>query len=132
MHNLFLILPYKNTYGILSDAGARFPVKWTAPEAIIYNRFTIKSDVWSYGILLMEIFTYGQVPYPGMNTRDVIEALERGYRMPKPTSMPLPDEIYNVMLLCWDNTPEKRPTFEFLQHFFEDFNVTSEIPYREI
>jgi tyrosine-protein kinase Src len=116
----------------LSDAGARFPVKWTAPEAIIYNRFTIKSDVWSYGILLMEIFTYGQVPYPGMNTRDVIEALERGYRMPKPTSMPLPDEIYNVMLLCWDNTPEKRPTFEFLQHFFEDFNVTSEIPYREI
>lgn len=117
---------------LISVSGARFPVKWTAPEAIIYNRFTIKSDVWSYGILLMEIFTYGQVPYPGMNTRDVIEALERGYRMPKPTSVPLPDEIYNVMLLCWDNTPEKRPTFEFLQHFFEDFNVTSEIPYREI
>ena len=45
--------------------GARFPVKWTAPEAISFGKFTVKSDVWSFGILLMENFTYGQVPYPG-------------------------------------------------------------------
>lgn len=46
--------------------GARFPIKWTAPEAANFNRFTIKSDVWSFGILLTEIITYGRVPYPGI------------------------------------------------------------------
>ena len=50
-------------YCLLPDN--KFPVKWTAPEAILYNRFTIKSDVWSFGILLMEIITFGANPYPG-------------------------------------------------------------------
>lgn len=87
--------------------GSRFPVKWTAPEAIIFGKFSIKSDVWSYGILLMELFTYGQVPYPGMNSREVIDKIDRGYRMPKPTSHNLPDDIYHLMLQCWDAVPGK-------------------------
>ncbi|EEZ99753.2 tyrosine-protein kinase Src64B [Tribolium castaneum] len=112
--------------------GSRFPVKWTAPEAIVYGKFSIKSDVWSYGIFLMELFTYGQVPYPGMHGREVIDMVEKGYRMGKPTSHVLPDEIYSIMLQCWDAKPENRPTFEFLTHYFEGFNVTSEVPYREV
>ncbi|CAF5026030.1 unnamed protein product, partial [Rotaria magnacalcarata] len=50
--------------------GTKFPIKWTAPEAALYNRFTIKSDVWSYGILLTELVTYGRTPYPGMTNAE--------------------------------------------------------------
>lgn len=118
--------------GVYNKQGSRFPVKWTAPEAIIYGQFSIKSDVWSYGIFLMELFTYGQVPYPGMHGREVIENIERGYRMPKPASSYIPDAIYGLMLKCWNRDPDKRPTFDFLYHYLEDFTITSELPYREI
>ncbi|KFQ57656.1 Proto-oncogene tyrosine-protein kinase LCK, partial [Pelecanus crispus] len=92
-----------------SFSGAKFPIKWTAPEAINYGTFTIKSDVWSFGILLTEIVTYGRIPYPGMTNPEVIQNLERGYRMPQPDNCP--QELYELMMQCWKERPEERPTF---------------------
>ncbi|KAF3701417.1 Proto-oncogene tyrosine-protein kinase LCK [Channa argus] len=109
--------------------GAKFPIKWTAPEAINYGTFSIKSDVWSFGILLTEIVTYGRIPYPGMSNPEVIQNLERGYRMPKPDHCP--DGLYNVMGLCWRESPEDRPTFEYLRSVLEDFATATERQYQE-
>uniref|UniRef100_A0A3B4D044 Tyrosine-protein kinase n=1 Tax=Pygocentrus nattereri TaxID=42514 RepID=A0A3B4D044_PYGNA len=108
--------------------GAKFPIKWTAPEAALYGRFTIKSDVWSFGILLTELVTKGRVPYPGMNNREVLEQVERGYRMPCPQDCPI--SLHELMLQCWKRDPEERPTFEYLQAFLEDYFTATEPQYQ--
>ena len=66
-----------------------------------------------------------------MHNREVIEQVERGYRMPKPPNTECPDTVYNQMLQCWDAEPEKRPTFEFLYNFFDDFFIATEPSYRD-
>ncbi|KFP37003.1 Tyrosine-protein kinase HCK, partial [Chlamydotis macqueenii] len=109
--------------------GAKFPIKWTAPEAICYGSFTIKSDVWSFGILLTEIITYGRIPYPGMSSVEVIRALEHGYRMPRMENCP--EELYDVMMRCWKTKPEDRPTFEYMQSILEDFFTATESQYQQ-
>ena len=102
-----------------AHTGATFPVKWTAPEAALYNRFSIKSDVWSFGIVLYEIISYGQLPYPGMTNEQVLEALQQGYRMPCPIGCP--DKLLSIMLNCWQEDPTSRPTFKHLQWQLEEF-----------
>ena len=98
---------------------AKLAVKWTAPEAVLYNRFTSKSDVWSFGITLYEIFTYGRSPYPDMTNSEVLDKVEKGYRMPQPENCPY--RIYNVMLKCWREDPENRISFTGLQFEFEEY-----------
>ena len=78
--------------------GENLPIKWTAPEAVLYNQFTSKSDVWSYGVFLMELVTHGHVPYLRMTNGEVLAQLEQGYRMPPPSGCP--DLIYQMMLEC--------------------------------
>uniref|UniRef100_A0A8C4NSS2 Tyrosine-protein kinase n=1 Tax=Dicentrarchus labrax TaxID=13489 RepID=A0A8C4NSS2_DICLA len=108
--------------------GAKFPIKWTAPEAALYGRFTIKSDVWSFGILLTELVTKGRVPYPGMVNREVLEQVERGYRMPCPQGCP--ESLHEMMKVCWKKDPDERPTFEYLQSFLEDYFTATEPQYQ--
>uniref|UniRef100_A0A8C0Q6J9 Tyrosine-protein kinase Yes n=1 Tax=Canis lupus familiaris TaxID=9615 RepID=A0A8C0Q6J9_CANLF len=108
--------------------GAKFPIKWTAPEAALYGRFTIKSDVWSFGILQTELVTKGRVPYPGMVNREVLEQVERGYRMPCPQGCP--ESLHELMNLCWKKDPDERPTFEYIQSFLEDYFTATEPQYQ--
>ncbi|KAM9316367.1 tyrosine-protein kinase Blk [Gastrophryne carolinensis] len=113
----------------IAKEGAKFPIKWTAPEAIHFGVFTIKSDVWSFGILLTETVTYGRLPYPGMSNPEVIQLLDEGYRMPCPENCP--SELYEIMLRCWRDKPEDRPTFEYLQSVLEDFGTATEKQYED-
>ncbi|XP_029966560.1 tyrosine-protein kinase Blk-like [Salarias fasciatus] len=110
-----------------AQEGAKFPIKWTAPEAINFGTFSIKSDVWSFGILLTEVVTYGRIPYPGMTNPEVIRSLDRSYRMPSPDGCP--EELYEIMLNCWKEKPEERPTFDFLQNILNDFFIATEGQY---
>ena len=69
---------------------------------------TSKSDSFSFGICLWELFSYGAIPYAGWTNKTVIEQVTAGYRLPKPNC---PDEVYTIMLECWEYDPNKRPTF---------------------
>ncbi|KAK5647289.1 hypothetical protein RI129_002181 [Pyrocoelia pectoralis] len=109
--------------------GARFPIKWTAPEAANYSKFSIKSDVWSFGILLTELVTYGRIPYPGMTNAEVLHQVDHGYRMPCPPGCP--NALYDIMLECWHRDAMKRPTFETLQWKLEDFFTMEGSEYKE-
>ena len=112
-----------------AHTGAKFPIKWTAPEAAMYNRFTIKSDVWSFGILLYEIITYGRFPYPGMTNFEVLERIQTGYRMGCPPNCP--KQLHDIMLECWRDEAQSRPTFETLQWQLEEFFTAEDGGYRE-
>ncbi|KAK7480860.1 hypothetical protein BaRGS_00027861, partial [Batillaria attramentaria] len=99
--------------------GTKVPFKWTALEVFTLNRFTIKSDVWSFGILLHEIMTKGEIPYCGMSNQTVVDKIKRGYRLPRDESVP--ERLYKQMLRCWDESETKRPSFESLQSFLVDY-----------
>ncbi|XP_026868415.2 ephrin type-A receptor 3 isoform X2 [Electrophorus electricus] len=90
--------------------GGKIPIRWTAPEAIAYRKFTSASDVWSYGIVLWEVMSYGERPYWEMSNQDVIKAVDEGYRLPPP--MDCPAALYQLMLDCWQKDRNNRPRFE--------------------
>lgn len=94
--------------------GGTFPVRWTAPEAIETMKFSTATDIWSYGVVLLEITTGGTRPYNAKKNQEVIASVQGGYRAPRPEAGCSP-ELYNeVMLKCWDADPKVRPSFHEL------------------
>uniref|UniRef100_A0A669CVF7 receptor protein-tyrosine kinase n=1 Tax=Oreochromis niloticus TaxID=8128 RepID=A0A669CVF7_ORENI len=92
-----------------SSLGGKIPVRWTAPEAIAYRKFTSASDVWSYGIVMWEVMSFGERPYWDMSNQDVINAIEQDYRLPPP--MDCPSALHQLMLDCWQKDRNVRPRF---------------------
>ncbi|CAG9533872.1 unnamed protein product [Cercopithifilaria johnstoni] len=112
-----------------AHAGAKFPIKWTAPEGLAYNTFSTKSDVWAFGVLLWEIATYGMSPYPGVELNSVYGLLEKGFRMDAPEGCP--PSVYRLMLQCWNWSPSDRPRFQEihanLESLFPQSNIDEEV-----
>uniref|UniRef100_A0A3P9KT73 Ephrin type-B receptor 3 n=2 Tax=Oryzias TaxID=8089 RepID=A0A3P9KT73_ORYLA len=89
--------------------GGKIPIRWTAPEAIAFRKFTTASDVWSYGIVMWEVVSYGERPYWDMSNQDVMTAVEQDYRLPPPMDCPM--VLHQLMLECWMKERNLRPKF---------------------
>uniref|UniRef100_A0A672N1Z2 Tyrosine-protein kinase n=1 Tax=Sinocyclocheilus grahami TaxID=75366 RepID=A0A672N1Z2_SINGR len=102
----------------------KWPLKWYAPECMNYLKFSSKSDVWSFGVLMWEAFSLGQKPYKGMKGNEVIQMIESGERMSAPADCP--PEMYNLMRKCWTYKPDERPGFSVveprLRHYYYDIS----------
>ncbi|KAB5533113.1 hypothetical protein PHYPO_G00128040 [Pangasianodon hypophthalmus] len=94
---------------VYTTRGGKIPIRWTAPEAIAYRKFTSASDVWSYGITMWEVISYGERPYWEMSNQDVIKAIDEGYRLPAPMDCPV--VLHQLMLDCWEKNRSDRPKF---------------------
>uniref|UniRef100_A0A4W4FDK6 receptor protein-tyrosine kinase n=1 Tax=Electrophorus electricus TaxID=8005 RepID=A0A4W4FDK6_ELEEL len=92
-----------------TTSGGKIPIRWTAPEAIAYRKFSSSSDVWSYGVVMWEVMSYGERPYWNLTNRDVIKSVEEGYRLPAP--MGCPGTMHTLMLDCWQKERAERPRF---------------------
>ncbi|CAF1162710.1 unnamed protein product [Adineta ricciae] len=96
-------------------APRRLPIRWLSPESIESSKYTIQSDVWSFGILLWELMSRGKTPYPGIDNADIFTYVKHGYRLPQPTYCP--HLLYkSAMAICWHADPAQRPTFTQLAH----------------
>ncbi|XP_025412408.1 proto-oncogene tyrosine-protein kinase ROS isoform X3 [Sipha flava] len=93
------------------EGEALLPVRWMSPESLVDGVFTSQSDVWAFGVLLWEIMSLGQQPYPGLSNINVMYHVQHGGRLEKPINCP--KTLYNLMLKCWNVEPEIRPRFEF-------------------
>jgi len=120
----------KEYYHLNENSTTPLPIKWMALESLKNNgEFTSKSDVWSYGVLVWELFTRGSQPYSDVDPWEMRDYLQSGYRLPRPKYFP-DDNIYEFMASCWFEDPEARPTFTEILNYLsslldEDNSQTS-------
>uniref|UniRef100_A0A6Q2Y2V4 Ephrin type-A receptor 6 n=1 Tax=Esox lucius TaxID=8010 RepID=A0A6Q2Y2V4_ESOLU len=100
-----------------TTTGGKIPIRWTAPEAIAYRKFSSASDAWSYGIVMWEVMSYGERPYWEMSNQDVILSIEEGYRLPAPMGCPV--ALHQLMLHCWQKERGQRPYFSDVVSFLD-------------
>lgn len=95
----------------------------TAPEALTKAKFSTSSDVWSYGIVLWEVYSLGKIPWEGLSPIEIRDLLLRGERLARPDRCPL--DMYELMLDCWEANPQDRPTFAILVQRAEIVSTTN-------
>nr|XP_014345443.1 PREDICTED: tyrosine-protein kinase Tec isoform X2 [Latimeria chalumnae] len=92
-----------------SSSGTKFPVKWSPPEVFNYSKFSSKSDVWSFGVLMWEVFTEGKMPFENNSNYEVVQMVSKGQRLYRPKLASA--SVYEIMMYCWHEKAEKRPQF---------------------
>uniref|UniRef100_V9KIU4 Tyrosine-protein kinase n=1 Tax=Callorhinchus milii TaxID=7868 RepID=V9KIU4_CALMI len=95
-----------------SSLGSKFPFRWSPPEVLNFARFSSKSDVWAFGVLMWEVYSLGKVPYERLSNIEVVDHITLGHRLYRPQLAS--ENIHNVMLSCWEEKAESRPAFQHL------------------
>ncbi|XP_072292186.1 tyrosine-protein kinase BTK [Eucyclogobius newberryi] len=95
-----------------SSAGSKFPVRWSPPEVLLYCKFSSKSDIWAYGVLMWEVYTLGRLPYERLSNTEIVDQVSRGLRLYRPQLAN--EKVYSIMTSCWQEKADERPTFQEL------------------
>lgn len=119
-HKIYLQDYYKG------DEHDAIPIRWMPLESILYNKYTVESDVWAFGVVLWEIFSFAMQPYYGMNHEEVVKYIKEGNLLSCPDNTPL--VVYNLMRRCWNRKPCERPSFNQIYHAIEQIQHDYECP----
>ena len=110
--------PGQSSYVSPSSVTVNVPVKWAAPEILSKRKFSIKSDIWAFAVLLSEVFSQGNIPYPNMDNATVKRDVQNGIKMVQPTNCP--NEVYEVMKHCFELHAKNRPSFDVVHHQLQE------------
>ncbi|CAB3991422.1 Muscle, skeletal receptor tyrosine kinase, partial [Paramuricea clavata] len=113
---------YSNNYYKI-EKDTVLPIRWLSPEAVLYGKFTIESDIYSYGVLLWEVFTFSMQPYYGYTNKEVLEFIAKGIHLAKPDFCP--NFVYPIMKKCWSKEPELRPYYDKIINAMNGEEITT-------